>query len=86
MSKHNTIGFSYRVEGVTLQNTGEQLRTTTPFITHDIIEAIDQQLKPQNYKVDPSSLRIKYTDDQLYIEGFAVEKQEPKTVGFLSGR
>ena len=86
MSKSNTIGFSYKVESVTLQTIDDSLRTTTSFVTKDIIEEINQKLKAQNFKVDESSLRSKYTDDQLYIEGFAVEIIEPKTVGFLSGR
>lgn len=86
MSKTNTLGFSYKVEGATLQTIDDTLRTTNPFITRNIIDQVNQKLKPQNFKVDESSLRSKYTDDQLYIEGFAVEIQEPKTVGFLSGR
>jgi len=86
MSKTNSIGFSYKVEGITLQTIDDTLRTTSPFITRNIIEEINKKLKPQNFKVDESSLRSKYTDDQLFIEGFAVEIQEPKTVGFLSGR
>lgn len=86
MSKNNTIGFSYKVENVTLQTIDDTLRTTTSFVTKDIIEEINQKLKAQNFEVDESSLRSKYTEDQLYIEGFAVEIKEPKTVGFLSGR
>jgi len=86
MSKNNTIGFSYKVENVTLQTIDDTLRATTSFVTKDIIEEINQKLKVQNFKVDESSLRSKYTEDQLYIEGFAVEIKEPKTVGFLSGR
>jgi hypothetical protein len=86
MSKRNTIGFSYKVESVTLKTVDDTLRTTTSFVTKDIIEQINQKLKAQNFKVDESSLRSKYTDDHFYIEGFAVEIQEPKTVGFMSGR
>jgi hypothetical protein len=86
MNKTSTIGFSFKVESITLQTVDDTLRTTTSFITKDIIEEINQKLKVQNFKVDESSLRSKYTDDQLYIEGFAVEIQEPKTMGFMSGR
>ena len=86
MTKSNTIGFSYKVENITLQTVDDTLRTTTSFVTKDLIEEINQKLNPQNFKVDESSLRSKYVDDQLYIEGFAVEIQEPKTMGFLSGR
>jgi hypothetical protein len=86
MSKSNTIGFSCKVTNITLQTVDDTLRTTTSFITKDIIEEINQKLKAQNFKVDESSLRSKYVDDQLYIEGFAIEIQEPKTMGFMSGR
>jgi len=86
MSKTNTIGFSFKVENITLQTVDDTLRTTISFVTKDIIEQINQKLKDQNFKVDESSLRSKYTDDQLYIEGFAVEIKEPKTVGFMSVR
>ena len=86
MSNRSTIGFSFKVENVSLQATNDTLRTTTPFVTREVIDQINEKLKAQNFKVDESSLRPKYTDDQLYLEGFAVEIQEPKTVGFLSGR
>jgi len=86
MSKTQSLGFSYKVEGATLHTIDDTLRTTNSFITRNIIDEINQKLKPQNFKVDESSLRSRYADDQLFIEGFAVEIQEPKTVGFLSGR
>lgn len=86
MSKSNTIGFSYKVTNITLQTVDDTLRTTTSFVTKDLIEEINQKLRAQNFKVDESSLRSKYVDDQLYIEGFAIEIQEPKTMGFMSGR
>lgn len=86
MNKTSTIGFSYKVESITLQTIDETLRTTNSFITRDIIDSINQKLKEKNFKVDESSLRPKYLNDQLFIEGFAIEIQEPKTVGFLSGR
>jgi hypothetical protein len=86
MARTQTIGFSYKVESVTLQTIDDTLRTTGSFITRDIIDQVNEKLKAQNFKVDEGSLRPKYTNDQLYLEGFAVEILEPKTVGFLSGR
>jgi hypothetical protein len=86
MSSNSTIGFSYQVEGATLQNIDAQLRVTSSFVTRQVIQSINDKLKDQNFKVDESSLRVKYVDDQLFLEGFAVEIKEPKTVGFLSGR
>jgi hypothetical protein len=86
MSKRNTMGFSYKVEGVVLQVVDDTLSTTPSFVTKDIIEQINQKLKAGNFKVDESSLRSKYADSQLFIEGFAVEIEEPKTMGFMTGR
>ncbi|QJD96564.1 hypothetical protein HH214_12085 [Mucilaginibacter robiniae] len=86
MSKTNTIGFSYKVEHITLQGFDDTLQVTNSFVTTDVIEQINQKLKDKNFKVDERSLHIKYVADQLYIDGFALEIQEPKTVGFLSGR
>jgi hypothetical protein len=82
----NTIGFLYKVENITLQPVDDTLQLTTSFVTKDIINGINEKLKPQNYRVDEGSLRPKFIDKQLYLEGFAMEIQEPKTVGFLSGR
>lgn len=86
MSEKNIIGFSYKVEGVTLEAMDDSLRVTKSFETRAVTDHINEKLKPQNFKVDESTLRVKYTDDQLFLEGFAVEIKEPKTVGFLSGR
>ncbi len=86
MNKAKTIGFSYKVENITLQATDDTLRTTDSFITRELIDQINEKLKDRKFKVDESSLRPKYLNDQFYIDGFAVEIQEPKTVGFLSGR
>lgn len=86
MTKAKTIGFSYKVENITLQAIDDTLRTTDSFITRELIDQINEKLKDQKFKVDESSLRPKYLNDQFYIDGFAVEIQEPKTVGFLSGR
>ena len=86
MSQAHTIGFSYKVDNVMLQTVDDTLRTTNTFATKEIIAQLNEKLKDKNFKVDESSLRIKYVDDQLYLEGFAIEIQEAKTVGFLSGR
>lgn len=86
MNKAKTIGFSYKVENITLQATDDTLRTTDSFITRELIDQINKKLEDRKFKVDESSLRPKYLNDQFYIDGFAVEIQEPKTVGFLSGR
>jgi hypothetical protein len=85
MSKKSTVGFSFRVEGATLQTMDNNLRITSGFVTQYLMDEINQKLKEKKFKVDESSIRPRYIDDQLYIEGFAREIEEPKTVGFLSG-
>jgi len=86
MSQINTIGFLYQVESIVLQPADATLQLTAPFVSRDLINQINEKLKPQNYKVDEGSLRPKFIDGQLYLEGFAMEIQEVKKVGFLSGR
>lgn len=86
MTKSKTIGFSYKVENIRLQTIDDTLRTTESFVTRELIDQINEKLKDRKFKVDESSLRPKYVNEQFYIDGFAVEIQEPKTVGFLSGR
>lgn len=86
MSNKQTIGFSYRVTNIALQQVDEDLQATSSFVTREIIDQINEKLKERNFKVDESSLRPKYVDGQLYIEGFAAEIKEPKSMGFLSGR
>ncbi|WP_245131741.1 hypothetical protein [Mucilaginibacter straminoryzae] len=86
MAEKNILGFSYKVEGITLASIDDNLRITKSFETRAITDRINEQLKAQNFKVDETTLRVKYIDDQLFLEGFAVEIKEPKTVGFLSGR
>jgi hypothetical protein len=86
MSRTATIGFSYKVENISLQPLSDHLHITDSFISADILDQINEKLKPKNFKVDERTLRPRYADGQLYLEGFAIEIQEPKTVGFLSGR
>lgn len=86
MSSRQTIGFSYRVADISLQKVDEDLQVTNSFITREIIDQINEKLKDRNFKVDEASLRPKYLEGQLFLDGFAAEIKEPKTVGFLSGR
>jgi hypothetical protein len=82
----STIGFSFKVENIQLQTVDDSLRVTGSFVTRDLIDQINKKLRDQNFAVDENSLRSRYVDDQLYLEGFAMEIREAKTVGFLSGR
>ncbi len=85
-SKMNTIGFLYKAENIALQPLDDTLQITDSFISKDIISQINDKLKEKNFKVDESSLQPRFIDGQLYLQGFAAEIQQPKTVGFLSGR
>jgi hypothetical protein len=86
MDKLSTIGFLYKVEGVQLQPSDNGLQVTDSFITRDIIDGINAKLKEKNFKVEETSLRPKYVNNELYLEGFAREIREPKTVGFFSDK
>ncbi|WP_295772148.1 hypothetical protein [uncultured Mucilaginibacter sp.] len=86
MSEKNILGFSYKVTGVTLEAIDENLQITQSFATKAVIDIINEKLKLQNFKVDENTLRVKYVNDQLFLEGFATEIKEHKSVGFLSGR
>ncbi|MBS7566705.1 hypothetical protein KHS38_20035 [Mucilaginibacter sp. Bleaf8] len=86
MSNTQTIGFSYKVENVLMQTVNDDLRITGSFASRDVLDRINALLKEKNFKVDERTLRPRYIGEQLYLEGFAIEIQEPKTVGFLSGR
>ena len=84
MNKTSAVGFLYKTEGVKLQQLDETMQVTNPFISRDIIDQINEKLKSQNFKVDENSVRPKYINNELYLEGFAHEIREPKTVGFFS--
>lgn len=86
MDKLSTIGFLYKVEGIQLKPASDGLEVTNSFITRDIIDGINEKLKEQNFKVEETSLRPKYVNNELYLEGFAREIREPKTVGFFSDK
>lgn len=86
MNKSSTVGFLFKPEGIKLQALDGSMQITDPFITRDIIDQINEKLKDRNFKVDEASVRPKYIDHELYLEGFAREIQEPKTVGFFSGK
>jgi hypothetical protein len=86
MSQTQTLAFSYKVENIILSPPDNNLRLTGSFASREVIEQINALLKEKNFKVDERTLRPRYIDDQLYLEGFAIEIQAPKTVGFLSGR
>ena len=78
--------FSYKVEGVLLEEHNDQLKISKNFDRKAILEKLKETFTIDNYKIDEASLSYKLIDDQLYIQGLAVENEEPKTVGFRFGK
>jgi hypothetical protein len=78
--------FSYKVEGIILENRDTQLKASKSFDRKAILEPLKETLAIDNYKIDEASLSYKLIDDQLFIEGLAVENEEPKSVGFRFGQ
>jgi len=75
--------FSYKVEGIQLEPVCESLKTSKDFDRRVVIEDLKTLFKADNYQIDERSLDYKIIDGQLYIEGLAVESQEPKSIGFM---
>jgi len=78
--------FSYKVEGIKLEPRSAQLKISDSFDRKSILDGLKETLKADNYKVDEASLSYKIIDEQLYMQGMAIENEEPKTVGFRFGR
>jgi hypothetical protein len=78
--------FSFKVEGVVLEAQGEQLKLSPSFDRKEVLAALKERFEAENYKIDEASLSYKLIDDQLYIQGLAVENEAPKTVGFQFGK
>lgn len=78
--------FSYKVDGVKLETVDENLKISKSFDRVAIISQLKDAMNDENFKIDENSLDYKIVDGQLYIEGFAVENQEPKSIGFTSGK
>ncbi len=81
-----TIGFLYRIENIALEPFDDTLQITQSFVIRDVINLINEKLQPQAFKVDEHSLKPVFMNNQFCLEGLANEIQQPKTVGFLSGR
>jgi anti-sigma28 factor (negative regulator of flagellin synthesis) len=78
--------FSYKVDDVKLETVNDNLKTSKSFDRKAIITQLKEAIKDENFKVDENSLDYKIVDGQLYIEGLVVENQEPKSIGFTSGK
>ena len=82
----NSKIFSYKVPGVTLQTTNDDLSISPVFDRKAILEPLKEIFRQENYKIDEASLNYKLIDDQLFIQGLAIENEEPKIVGFRFGK
>ncbi|MCR8556411.1 hypothetical protein KXD93_02090 [Mucilaginibacter sp. BJC16-A38] len=82
----NSKIFSYKVPGVTLQTIDDDLSISPVFDRKAILEPLKEIFKQENYKIDEASLNYKLIDDQLFIQGLAIENEEPKIVGFRFGK
>lgn len=78
--------FSFQVEGIVLEPVNDNLKISKPFDRKVVIEQLKELLNTENFKVDERTLNYKIRDSQLYIEGLAVENEEPKSIGFMSGK
>jgi hypothetical protein len=76
--------FSYKVEGILLEPVNALLKTSKDFDRKAVTEELKNIFTIENYKIDERSLDFKIIDGQLYIEGLAVENQEPKSIGFMN--
>ncbi len=78
--------FSYRVDDVKLKVVNDNLKISKPFNREAILAQLKDAIKDEKFKIDENSLDYKIVDEQLYIEGLVVENQEPKSIGFTSGK
>ena len=69
-----------------LMPVNDKLKASENFDRKKVLEEVKEIFKAENFKVDEHSLNYKIIDDQLYIQGLAIENQEHKSIGFMSGR
>ncbi len=74
--------FSYQVEGIVLEAQDDQLKLSPSFDRKAVLVPLKERFEAENYKIDEASLSYKLIDDQLFIQGLAIENEAPKTVGF----
>jgi len=82
----NAKMFSYKVEGILLEQHNDQLKLSKSFDRKAILEPLKETFAADNFKIDEASLSYKLIDDQLYIQGLAVENEEKREVGFRFGK
>jgi hypothetical protein len=78
--------FSYKVEGIVLQAINENIKISNSFNKKELLNPLKEIFKEQGFKIDPASVEYKIIDDQIFITGMAVEDQQPKSIGFMTGK
>ena len=78
--------FSYKADGIVLKPFNNELKMSRSFNRKELLNQLKEILKEQNFKLDEHSIDYKIVDNQLYIECIATEHQEPKSIGFLTGK
>jgi hypothetical protein len=79
--------FSYKVPGITLEPSAiENLSLSAGFDRKAVLGPLKESFAAENYKIDEASISYKLIDEQLYIQGLAIENEEPKSVGFRFGK
>lgn len=78
--------FSYKVDGIALAPVNDQLSTSPVFNRKELLDKLKDLFADDDFKIDERSISYKVKDDQLFVEGMIVKKEEPKTIGFTMGR
>ncbi|HAL80949.1 MAG TPA: hypothetical protein DCO83_00935 [Mucilaginibacter sp.] len=82
----NSKIFSYKVDGIVLEPFDNNLMVSKNFDSKTAIDFIKEKLKEQNFKVEERSIKYTMIDKQLYLEGIAIEYQQPNSIGFFTGK
>ncbi len=69
-----------------LEPVSENLKLSNRFNKKELLDPLKALLKEQHLKIDLHTVEYKITGDEIIISGMAVEDQEPKSIGFMSGR
>ena len=78
--------FSYKVTGIALQAISENIKLSESFDKKELLKPLKEILKEQQFKIDPATVEYKIVDDQITITGMAIIDEEPKSIGFMSGK
>lgn len=74
---HKVIFYSFKIENVDFQTTGN-LTMSTPFVKNEIVDDLKQKLAVSGYKMAAdNSHKIIKIDNELFIEGMAYSGENP---------